>query len=109
MSSFSSIGPARNLTRKPEITAPGGNICASVVGGGYQSLGGTYMATPHIAGIAADLRQYLQKAVPNLSAMKLADLCSSLLMSTAVPAMDQGSGTVSRPAGGANVAYAYFV
>lgn len=110
MSSFSSLGPAPNLTLKPEITAPGGNIYSSVIGGGYQSMGGTSMATPHMAGIAADLRQYLQETYPNLSAEELSDLCTSLLMSTAVPAVDQGSGTYfatrRQGAGVANVAHA---
>ena len=46
VSSFSSIGPAPDLTIKPEIAAPGGQIYSSVIGGGYETMSGTSMATP---------------------------------------------------------------
>ena len=38
MSDFSSWGPAPNLAIKPEISAPGGNIISSVIGGGYEAM-----------------------------------------------------------------------
>ena len=93
ISSFSSIGPAPNLTIKPEISAPGGLIYSSVIGGGYESMSGTSMATPHMAGEAAVLRQYLRETDPGLSNRELGELANSLLMSTAVPSLDNGSGT----------------
>ena len=93
ISSFSSIGPAPDLSIKPEITAPGGEIYSSVIGGGYASMGGTSMATPHVAGEAAVLRQYLQETYPDLTAYQLGQLANSLLMSTAVPALDNATGT----------------
>lgn len=93
VSSFSSIGPAPGLTIKPEIAAPGGLIYSSVIGGGYESMSGTSMATPHMAGEAAVLRQYLTETYPNLTAYELGELTNSLLMSTAVPSVDHGSGT----------------
>ena len=93
ISSFSSIGPAPDLSIKPEITAPGGEIYSSVIGGGYASMGGTSMATPHVAGEAAVLRQYLQETYPDLTACQLGQLANSLLMSTAVPALDNATGT----------------
>lgn len=93
ISSFSSIGPAPSLEIKPEISAPGGSITSSVIGGGYETMSGTSMATPHMAGEAAVLRQYLKETYPTLSNTELYSLADALLMSTAVPSVDNASGT----------------
>lgn len=93
ISSFSSLGPAPSLEIKPEISAPGGQIYSSVIGGGYDTMSGTSMATPHMAGEAAVLRQYLMAAYPEMSRQEIGQLANSLLMSTAVPSVDKNSGT----------------
>ncbi len=78
---FSSRGPANctpsgNDTFKPEVVAPGVNVRSSVPGGGYESgWDGTSMATPHIAGIIALMRQ----ANPNLTV----DQIKQILLDTA--------------------------
>ncbi|MDQ3666561.1 MAG: S8 family serine peptidase [Acidobacteriota bacterium] len=41
----------------PDLVAPGVDIISARPGGGYQSMDGTSMATPHVAGVAALLLQ----------------------------------------------------
>ncbi len=59
ISSFSSYGLAADLSIKPNIGAPGGSIYSTypLELGGYATLSGTSMASPHAAGGAALLRQ----------------------------------------------------
>ena len=60
LSGFTSRGPRSNVAAddifvKPDVTAPGNTIVSTAVGtgNGASTLGGTSMAAPHVAGLAA--------------------------------------------------------
>ncbi|MFD0169943.1 S8 family serine peptidase [Streptomyces decoyicus] len=91
--SFFSNGGINGQGGEVNIAAPGRDIHSAAPGGGYKSMSGTSMATPHVAGVLALLAQ----ANPKASA---ADLKMSL-MSGAFPLMqpprDVGSGLLQAP------------
>lgn len=87
MSQFSSWGPTPDLKIKPEITAHGGEITSSVVGG-YSIYSGTSMASPNMAGAVALLRQHVSENY-ELTGTELSDRVNQLLMSTATIVRDE--------------------
>jgi minor extracellular serine protease Vpr len=83
ISSFSSYGTEAELNLKPDIGAPGGLIRSTYPleqpGGGYATISGTSMSSPHVAGAAALLMQ----AHPSLPAAAF----RSVLQNSADPAV----------------------
>lgn len=91
MSSFSSRGPNGDSSfLKPDITAPGSSILSATSpdqnGHQFALNNGTSMATPHVAGAAALLKQLR----PELNALQL----KSILMGTAETSRILGTGTI---------------
>ncbi len=80
ISGFSSHGLSATLSFKPDLAAPGGAIYSTipVEQGSYDTLSGTSMAAPHVAGAVA----LLLDARPELSAPRVRDV----LQNSAVPA-----------------------
>lgn len=117
ISSFSSKGPLPDLTLKPDITAPGGEILSSVpeLLGNYAYAGGTSMASPNTLGSMTALRQYLRENYSYLTDKEIQTLSYRLLMSTANIVFDlnglpitpraQGSGLVNLENALATTAY----
>lgn len=91
MSDFSSWGVTPDLKLKPEITAPGGNIYSTLPGGLYGSMSGTSMASPHMAGAAVVMAQYITEMPggPDMTQQEITALSNKLLMSTAVPVKNE--------------------
>jgi subtilisin family serine protease len=102
LADFSSRGPGLDGALKPDVTAPGvditaasapGNQIAAEVGekpAGYMTISGTSMATPHVAGAAALLKQ-------QHPAWKYAELKGALTGSTKggkYTPFQQGSGRI---------------
>jgi minor extracellular serine protease Vpr len=85
ISSFSSYGLAADLSLKPDIGAPGGQIYSTypLEKGAYATLGGTSMASPHVAGAVA----LLLEARPDTPASAVRDI----LQNHADPAVWSGN------------------
>ncbi len=94
VASFSSRGPSTCsadpiLQIKPEISAPGVNTYSTIPGGGYSSsFSGTSMATPHVAGVIALMRN----ANPNLDVITIKQIIMDTATDIDAPGDDNNTG-----------------
>ena len=114
MSDFSSWGVTPELTLKPDLTAPGGNIKSATTGGGYTTKSGTSMSAPFVSSAMALVKQYVEQKNYASTETEKANLVSNLLMSTADLVMagtapysprKQGAGSVNIAAATSTKAY----
>ncbi|KAL0945034.1 subtilisin-like protease [Colletotrichum truncatum] len=99
---FSTFGPTLEMSLKPQVSAPGGSILSTWVtsnGWGYALISGTSMATPHIAGCYALIKQKYPSLSPKEIARRLQSSATPLkeykgngLLTTVA---QQGSGLVN--------------
>ncbi len=93
ISGFSSRGPSTcsapelNLI-KPEVSAPGTGVYSSIPGGGYSYYDGTSMATPHVAGVVALMRQ----AAPNIEVNTIKQILMDSALDFGTPGEDNNFG-----------------
>lgn len=99
IAAFSSRGPTANNNIKPDVVAPGVNIRSSIAAYGgdyteaYQSMNGTSMAAPHVAGLSILLRQAHPEYTP--FDVKAALMNTSKVLETPkYTVFDQGAGRV---------------
>jgi minor extracellular serine protease Vpr len=85
LSSFTSYGTAATLELKPDLGAPGGLIRSTypLENGAYATISGTSMASPHVAGAVA----LLKEARPGLAPERFRDV----LQNSADPAVWSGN------------------
>jgi minor extracellular serine protease Vpr len=98
ISSFSSYGPAPDLSFKPDIGAPGGTVRSTLPleQGGYGNLSGTSMASPHVAGAVALLLEARPHTSPEEVQQRLQNSAIPHLFNPALTFLDvvhrQGAG-----------------
>ena len=101
VSSFSSRGPSENVPRlmKPNLMAPGSGIQAAYIPGPEDvgGLSGTSMASPHVAGAVALLRQLDPALTPAMISSMLettAEAAPVTVAGNAATIFDRGAGRV---------------
>ena len=91
VSSFSSRGPITwdgVQYIKPDVAAPGSGVESAKDKGGYVTMDGTSMATPHVAGVCALVLQ----ANPALTPAQVVDIVRSTAKDISTPGHDNNTG-----------------
>ncbi len=91
---FSSRGPviwSNGSIFKPDVVAPGHFIYSTYLGGGYGELSGTSMAAPHVAGVAA----LMKEVHPDWSARQIKSALRTNALSSGSSHNNEGYGVVN--------------
>ena len=94
LAAFSSRGPTNLLDIKPDAAAPGVNVYSSVPRSGFAMFQGTSMATPHIAGSSALLRQLHPDWTPAMVKSAIVDSASRPTALGTTNPQNRGGGVV---------------
>ncbi|MCK3923423.1 S8 family serine peptidase [Streptococcus suis] len=97
LSDFSSWGLSADGELKPDLAAPGDAIYAAINDNDYANMQGTSMASPHVAGVAVLVKQYLQETYPTKSPQEIEALVKHLLMSTAKAHVNKDTNAYTSP------------
>ena len=97
MSNFSCWGTTGDLRLVPDLAGVGGNVFSTLDGGAYGLMSGTSMACPQVTGVTALVLQYLKEAFPEATESEIRLLADSLMMSTAVPVIDNDTQLEASP------------
>ena len=103
MSAFTNWGLSIGGFMKPDITAPGGHILSAennvdgTIKNSYGDMSGTSMATPHVSGGVAVVRQYMESDPKFKDVIEKAKLTKILLMNSAVPHQDPETFKLTSP------------
>ena len=97
MSQFSCWGVSPELYLLPDMAGVGGNVYSCYDGSNYGIMSGTSMATPQVVGVTALVLQYLKEQFPEADAAKIRELTYGLLMSTAIPVIDNQTNLEASP------------
>jgi subtilisin family serine protease len=90
LASFSSRGYTGDGRMKPDVIAPGVGITSTIRRSKYTSMSGTSMATPHVAGVAALLKQ----AHPDWTTEQVKSAIIITAEDMGLNVLDQGNGGI---------------
>ncbi len=91
LADYSSRGPTSNGKTKPDVVAPGTSIESTWNDNGFNTISGTSMATPHVAGQAA----LLLEEDPNLTPTELKQTITETSTDLGFDSNEQGDGRIN--------------